>query len=1547
MSTLEPIIAHNTDPRVYAAAAGLRPTAPYVVAPLIRFAPWWMTYKVDAGGAGTRVYFYGPGEHGHSVLVRAAGFYPYLYVELPRGVDARELVNEVNATVLHSLVCCDVKRRWAPERRAAAAGIVGVLRRRRGSTVHRAPRRESRFMPVVGYEIVHASIARGHGGDYGYRGIEPRTLLKIYFYSPAMLVRGRNLLLGKHAHLPPIDQAEALARAKFSPQDAAAVKEKASEWVSMRAFIKDVDTARNANAAAVANDVERGMPDNVDEIYHELDEATDAGDDDVVVVEAEEAQEAEVVGAAPFDDGGGGAEWRNDDTVDADERVAPHQSYEELEAKLETQFRATSLALLRIVRPSRAASILSRLTEAAPLKVCDADLDFTLRACTDIGIAPCAWVEVDTAALSLSPAMWRDERAGRVHSADGRHPGFPDATWMLDRTPPGVEPWEPRALRVLRNQESFCQLEVACDFHHIRPVADERMQLIVPEPITLSFDIETETGPNMAFSRPDAQRVFDIGCVIPYPAWTRSKKRWRYVVFALGAMTRTRAPDDADEHVLCFDDERQLQLAFYRFVALLRPDELVTFNGHDFDFRFLAGRAKTLGIEAEFAQCWGKCASRYGISIRPRHFESKAHGRHEMFEVVAEGVVSIDVYLMVIRNVGIKLKSYGLDSLSSTYLGDHKEKMSPADINPKQATADGRAELKTYVLKDAKLPLLLIQKQKWVLAFIEKSRLVGCTLNMQLERGMNIQGKALVYRWSRRGVRIPEAAAGIGIADAGQLRLVVNYTRTDYDRAHEHGRYEGAIVLDPGIGAYVMVVMTLDFNSLYPSIQISENMCVLVLIADDFDITRDPYLSYLVASGRFTWASVVRKLRTMVSTGSEDYRDAAIGGEDGAKPITFLTHGAMRGLLPDIQWFNLSQRRTVRNQMEADEESLKEIKDAVEAMTVKRRIEVLNERQLNLKLVANSMYGLGGSDKSFQYAPKIAAGVTLCGRGRIYYAKWIAENLLTLRADSPLVQRVRQFAGVKNLLLELPPGAVVAQRMLDECARVQALAAKRPLAMRQAAETSTAVTTATRAAPSLSKFFGAAVRSRSTSGLIKSEPLPPSEDSQSALEGLDNDVKLRTVYGDTDSIFVRFWYGLSRDEAATFCLAAADFISVCMHVAYGSDAVTDCVYRIEFEKLADAFLLLGKKKYAMLKYVLKKGKMVAKPAEGEPSLSGMEAGKRDTTPFVARGQQVAIRILLDRRHSVVQNMARARAYIWKELALPLRENRVDPYELVMTKQLRNLVAAYRAEGKAAPVHVQLAELRMQRAARGEDTAPRPGDRLPFIIRPGAEALSARGEDPVWALRHGVPPDATYYLETHVAPTLGRLFEPLLTAHRLDLKTDKERADVTHEFMFGSRTGYCAPPDADKYDFSEYADKSNFAPTIVRYTNRRRAELANNAFMRDLRPGADCVGCGRFLEERRRGAVCDECLHAAPALYMPMLIAQLEQLDMDERALKYERARIVQKCQSCVGCGERYAHITCTEWDCPVMWKRQANGQALVENAARALDVARSMNPNDW
>ena len=1597
MSGLVPLIKSLDDPAIALAAAGLRPALDHntPIGPLVRFASDYMTYKVDANGGGTHVYLYGTDEYGHSVMVRASGFYPYLYVEL-RNVDPRALINELVSTILHSLALD--KKTYAPERKAAMRACVGTLRRRGGKTYHYAPKREAHMMPIVGYEIVPATIMRGFGGDYGYRGIEPRWMLKIYFYSPEMLKRGRSLLQGKYSGVGTLDdQARALATSKYSRDETIRAKETAAaehaEVVrfakrSKKADAKAVEVAAAAAASAKsittststrstgsattstiasANEADRAA-DDVGEEKNDDDDEDDSGDaecakaiyealDDNANLEMEEfdaareAHEAEASGV--------GSEWQNDDDADDDndataanelpegvKQSQPGESHEQLERLLESEFVSTTRKFAKEMRGGDSSGILARLTEANPLKVCDADIEFVLRAAIDFGITSNAWIQVDMNAQRLAPPLYRDDvRNGKPHSADGQHTGFPNSLWMLDRAPPGIAPRETQVRRVFQwmgpvalswsaRAETYAQIELRCDFHHLSLVADAAMQETIAPRIRFSFDCEMQTGPGGAFPRAATEQVLNVGIAIPYPARLKSRKKWRTIVFAYRQMAQGVVRSDVDRHTLCFDDERLMLRAFFLFVSLVKPNEIITFNGHVFDMPYLAERSEVLGIKDDFLYCWSMCRRRSKVRITPRTFQSTAHGKHETNELASEGVIWYDIYQTVKRDPSIRLKSYSLDSLSERYLGDHKEQVSPGDINILQQTAEGRWRLGEYVEKDAMLPPRLDDKCKWQLGRIEKSRITGCTLHMLLERGMGIQGKALVYKWSRRGILIPAIAVEIGVPDAGKYRLCVNYTRTDYDRARESGTYTGAFVVDPKIGAYLMPVATGDFNSLYPSIQISDNLDCATEVAPDMDLTRDALCSHLVARGRYTWDTLVRRIPYAETT--HPFREV-----HRPRDPRFLRHGVLRGLLPEIQRSNLSRRKEVRL-------SIKPLKKewialaadplrAAEAMSIEARLDVLEQRQLSLKLVANSMYGLGGSDKSFQYSPGIASSVTQHGQVLMLRAIEIAERVLTMARDDPLVLRVEQFPGVKSLLLELPDGRKAVADMFDQVRRVRELAAARPLAMRQAGEASISSATAARTTHELTSFFGPPRRFRNSSDRVGS--LVVDDSSREAAE-LDSDVRIRCVYGDTDSYFIRFWNGISLDDAARFCRALMPFVSICMHVYYGGDELGDCVFCIEFEKIADSFLIIAKKKYVMHKYTLEGDKLVADPKN--PVMSGMEAGKRDTTAFVARGQTVSIAILLDKRNTLAVNLRRAVAYVYRELVQPLLENRVDLFELVMTKQLRNSISHYTALGKNPPIHVVLAAL-LTRRAGGPDKpdAPRPGDRLPFIIRRGdaKEPVSLRGESPIYAFQNGVPIDAPYYIEI-LAGVLMRIFQPLLTSHRTDLATDKERAEVTRLFLFGSLTEYRPPTYVNDYDFAEYREKSSFAPTIVRYPTRRRIAPSTSA-LTDLQPGALCIGCSTFMADRRNGAVCPDCMRSDVGRFLPLLTASMARLQIEARQLSVERAAIVYRCQKCMGNEKQYVEIKCQEWNCGVMWKRQANQQAMTENEARARDVSAS------
>ena len=120
---------------------------------------------------------------------------------------------------------------------------------------------------------------------------------------------------------------------------------------------------------------------------------------------------------------------------------------------------------------------------------------------------------------------------------------------------------------------------------------------------------------------------------------------------------------------------------------------------------------------------------------------------------------------------------------------------------------------------------------------------------------------------------------------------------------------------------------------------------------------------------------------------------------------------------------------------------------------------------------------------------------------------------------------------------------------------------------------------------------------------------------------------------------------------------------------------------------------------------------------------------------------------------------------------------MDISQLVITKELTKTDKDYTAK----QAHVELAHKMRKRDA---GTAPKLGDRVPYVIIAAAKKTQAylkvkhnfdflkqidisqtceQAEDPMYVLEHSVPIDAQYYLENQLSKPLVRIFEPILGA----------------------------------------------------------------------------------------------------------------------------------------------------------------------------------------
>ncbi|OWB54297.1 hypothetical protein B5S28_g142 [[Candida] boidinii] len=391
--------------------------------------------------------------------------------------------------------------------------------------------------------------------------------------------------------------------------------------------------------------------------------------------------------------------------------------------------------------------------------------------------------------------------------------------------------------------------------------------------------------------------------------------------------------------------------------------------------------------------------------------------------------------------------------------------------------------------------------------------------------------------------------------------------------------YEGATVIEPVRGYYDVPIATLDFASLYPSIMMAHNLCYTTLLnqqtIDRLNLKED--VDY-------------------IKTPNNDF---------------FVKEHKRKGILPTI----LNELLTARKQAKRD---LKNETDPFKK-------QVLNGRQLALKISANSVYGFTGATIGKLPCLAISSSVTSFGRE----------------------------------MIEMTKNAV--------------------------------------------------------------------QEKYSIANGHPYDAKV--IYGDTDSVMVKFGYD-DLEKCMKLGEEAADHVST----------IFKNPIKLEFEKCYYPYLLINKKRYAGLYWTNpnKFDKMDTK---------GIETVRRDNCRLVQNVVTKVLELILEEK-----DVEGAQDFVKKTIA-DLLQNKIDLSQLVITKALS------RQDYAAKQPHVELAE-RMRKRDAG--SAPTLGDRVAYvIIKTAGDKNYEKSEDPMYVLDHSLPIDTKYYLENQLSNPLTRIFDPIL------------------------------------------------------------------------------------------------------------------------------------------------------------------------------------------
>lgn len=380
------------------------------------------------------------------------------------------------------------------------------------------------------------------------------------------------------------------------------------------------------------------------------------------------------------------------------------------------------------------------------------------------------------------------------------------------------------------------------------------------------------------------------------------------------------------------------------------------------------------------------------------------------------------------------------------------------------------------------------------------------------------------------------------------------------------------------------------------------------------------------------------------------------------------------------------------------------------------------------------------------------------------------------------------------------------------------------------------------------------------------------------------------VYGDTDSVMTNF---------GDITLAEA--------IRFGKEISAECnklfpaPISLTFETVKLVFLLLNRKRYAALQLerFIEGERMAAailraQENEANTAFKGLESKRRDNAPIGGGTQGHVLEIILHE-----QNVVKAESYV-KERIRALLMGELDMSQLVITKGLSKSEEQY-ARGGTKQQHVELRKRIQKRALETGEMVPETGDRVPYVMVCGtankkskhASKASELSEDPLYAMRNGIPIDTRYYIEKQIMPAVLRVFTGIYEPERCwEIESDMS--------------------DAKLRTFKAY--QKLFAPSLPHMQAKRVPRVRGFGMAAWAQVMPACLGCGTLMPKVPQGtAVGPVCKHCDP---IRVYVAKEEEQEICQKAHD-EAWDICRRCQ-----GGSFGKVTCSNVSCDNFFHRE-------------------------
>ncbi len=339
-----------------------------------------------------------------------------------------------------------------------------------------------------------------------------------------------------------------------------------------------------------------------------------------------------------------------------------------------------------------------------------------------------------------------------------------------------------------------CQYDISVDCQQVFKT-DLKM---TPKIVVASFDIECTScdGAFPKFSRPE-DRIIQIGTTVYI--YGDNECALKYIC--------TLKKCDPIDGVLVesYETERDLLIGWAKFIEKLDPDIMTGYNIWGFDWEYIYERIKMENCSSQVFRYLNRLKSKDEIKqeLTVQDLSSSALGQNILKYINIEGIIQIDLLKVVQRDH--KLDSYKLDNVSKVFMNNQKEDLSPKQLfqNYKDGSSDKIKEIAVYCVKDCILVNELINKLQVITNNMGMANVCIVPFSYLFTRGQGIKIFSLVAKFCN-----------------DENFIIQDLNMDDIDKSS----YEGAIVFVPEPGVYFEPVVVMDYNSLYPSSMIAENI---------------------------------------------------------------------------------------------------------------------------------------------------------------------------------------------------------------------------------------------------------------------------------------------------------------------------------------------------------------------------------------------------------------------------------------------------------------------------------------------------------------------------------------------------------------------------------------------------------------------------------------------------------------------------------------------------------------------------------------------------